>query len=170
MEVNNNLKKQIISEIFLLIILAMVVVYAFTVIQKNNKTSVFARDGFVVSVDDSNLKKLEVLSDGQGLETNYVRYTLTNNNAEAKKCKLVLKPSLENEDVLEHIKMGLNDLFVVNVLELEKYGDGYIIDEFNIGPGYTRNYLFKYWFDLETSEDISKNKITFDYEFILDEI
>lgn len=170
MEVNNTLKKQIITEIVLLVLLAMVVIYAFTVIQKNNKTSVYTQDGFVVSIDDSKIKKLEVLSDGKGLETDYARYTLTNNNESAKNCKLILKPSSKDQEALEHVRIGLNDLFVMNVMELEKYNDGYIIDEFQISPGYTRNYLFKYWYDLETKEDISNKNITFEYEFILEEI
>lgn len=170
MEVNNTLKKQIITEIFLLILLAMVVIYAFTVIQKNNKTSVYTQDGFVVSIDDSKIKKLEVLSDGQGLETDYVRYTLTNNNETVKSCKLIVKPSSKDKKTLEHVRIGLNDLFVMNVAELEKYNDGYIVDEFEISPGYTRNYLFKYWYDSDTKEDISKKNITFEYEFILEEI
>lgn len=170
MEVNNTLKKQIITEIFLLVLLAMVVVYAFTVIQKNNKTSVFTQDGFVVSIDDSKAKKLQVLSDGQGLETDYIRYTLTNNNDSVKNCKLIVKPSSKDQSTLEHVRIGLNDLFVMNVMELEKYNDGFIVDEFEISPGYTKNYLFKYWYDLETKEDVSKKNVTFEYEFILEEI
>ena len=80
MEVSNNLKKQIIVEIIVLLLMASVAIYAYVAINKNSNSHVVNDNGLVLVLDDSNFTKLDKLSDGEGLEGDYVRYTVTNNN------------------------------------------------------------------------------------------
>ena len=143
MEVSNNLKKQIIVEIIVLLLMAGVAIYAYVAINKNSSSSVVNDNGLVLVLDDSNFTELEKFSDGEGLEGDYVRYTVTNNNTVMKNLKLVVIPSIDDVKVLNNIRVGINDLYINDLTELEKIGDGYVVDEFDLSPGITRNYLFK---------------------------
>ena len=61
-------------------------------------------------------------------------------------------------------------MMVNNLVELEKNDKGFIVDQFMISPGYTRNYLFKYWFSLGTDEKYIKEEIDFEYEIIIEDV
>ena len=168
MEVSSNLKKQIIIEIVVLLLMASVAIYAYVAIDKNSNTSVINENGFVLVLDDSKFSKLLRKSDGEGLESDYVRYTITNNNSIVKNVKLIIEPSLDNDDVLSNIRIGVNDLYVNDFNQLEKTEDGYVVDTFDLLPGITRNYLFKYWYKLDTSDKLYEDDIHFSYDIKID--
>lgn len=168
MEVSNNLKKQIIIEIFVLLLMASVAVYAYFALGKNNNSTVVNENGIVLVLDDSKVTNLKKLSDGKGLEGDYVRYTITNNNSDMRDLKLIIIPSIKDEKVLENIRVGVNDIYINDLGKLEKVEDGYLLDSFNLSPGVTRNYLFKYWYKLNTDDINYKDDIKFEYKVILD--
>ena len=170
MEVSSNLKKEIVIEICVLILMAAVIIYAYFAIGNNNNSNVINQDGFVLVLDKNKKNNLDILSDGEGLESDYVRYTITNNNSMVKKVKLVIIPDVDNKKVLDNVRIGINDLMVNDLVELEKTDKGYVVDEFEISPGFTRNYLFKYWLSLDSDKDFSKEEIEFSYEIILEEL
>lgn len=169
MEVSNNLKKQIIVEIIVLLLMASVAIYAYVAINKNSSSTVVNDSGLVLVLDDSNFTKLDMLSDGEGLEGDYVRYTVTNNNTVMKNIKLVVIPSIKEVAILNNIRMSVNDLYVNDLTEMEKLGDGYVVDEFDLSPGITRNYLFKYWYKLDTKEDYFKRDVKFEYKIVIED-
>lgn len=169
MEVSSNLKKQIIIEIVVLLLMASVAIYAYVAIGKNNTTSVVNENGFVLVLDDSNFSKLLRKSDGEGLQSDYVRYTITNNNSVVKNVKLIIEPSLDNEEILSNVRVSVNDLYVNDFNELQKDKDGYIVDTFDLLPGITRNYLFKYWYKLDTEDKLYEDDIKFNYSIKLGE-
>ena len=169
MEVSNNLKKQIIVEIIVLLLMASVAIYAYVAINKNSNSHVVNDNGLVLVLDDSNFTKLDKLSDGEGLEGDYVRYTVTNNNTVMKNIKLVVIPSIKEVAILNNIRMSVNDLYINDLTELEKLGDGYVVDEFDLSPGITRNYLFKYWYKLDTKEDYFKRDVKFEYKIVIED-
>ena len=169
MEVSNNLKKQIIVEIIVLLLMAGVAIYAYVAINKNSSSSVVNDNGLVLVLDDSNFTELEKFSDGEGLERDYVRYTVTNNNTVMKNLKLVVIPSLDDVKVLNNIRVGINDIYINDLTELEKIGDGYVVDEFDLSPGITRNYLFKYWYKLETKDNYYNKDIKFEYKVLIED-
>ena len=169
MEVSNNLKKQIIVEIIVLLLMAGVAIYAYVAINKNSSSSVVNDNGLVLVLDDSNFTELEKFSDGEGLEGDYVRYTVTNNNTVMKNLKLVDSPRIDDVKVLDNIRVGINDLYINDLIELEKIGDGYVVDEFDLSPGITRNYLFKYWYKLETKDNYYNKDIKFEYKILIED-
>lgn len=169
MEVSNNLKKQIIVEIIVLLLMAGVAIYAYVAINENSSSSVVNDNGLVLVLDDSNFTELEKLSDGEGLEGDYVRYTVTNNNTVMKNIKLVVFPSIDDVKVLNNIRIGVNDLYINNLTDLEKIGDGYVVDEFDLSPGITRNYLFKYWYKLDTKKNYYNKDIKFEYKIVIED-
>lgn len=170
MEVSNNLKKEIIIEILVLLLMAGVIIYAYFAISNNNKSNVINENGFVLVLDKNKNNNLAILSDGEGLESDYVRYTITNNNSKAKKVKLVIVPDVHNKNILDKVRIGINDLMVNNLVELEKVDQGYIVDEFEISPGFTRNYLFKYWLSLDSDTNFVKEDIEFNYKILIEEL
>lgn len=169
MEVSNNLKKQIIIEIIVLLLMAGVAIYAYIAIGKSGATNVINQDGLVLVLDDSNFSKLERLSDGKGMEQDFVRYTITNNNNVLKNVKLVVIPSIKDEEILSNIRVGINDLYKVDLTKGEKLDDGYVIDEFTLNPGITRNYLLKFWYKLDSNIKNIDNDVTFEYKVILED-
>ena len=170
MEVSNNLKKEIIIEILVLLLMAAVIIYAYFAIGRNNNSNVINSDGFVLVLDRKDKTNLSKLSDGEGLESDYVRYTITNNNSVAKKVKLVIVPETDNNKVLDNVRVGINDLMVNDLTELEKIDKGYVVDEFEISPGYTKNYLFKYWLSLDTDDKLTREEVEFNYEILIEEL
>ena len=112
MGVSKQLSKQIILEIFALLFLIAVIVYAIFAIDKNNSNNISSQDGMVIVLDNKNVSKLTVLSDGQGLETEGILYNLTNNNSSEKKYKIILFPSIQESNVLDQIKIGVDDLYI----------------------------------------------------------
>lgn len=169
MEVSNNLKKQIIAEIIVLLLMAGVAIYAYVAIGKSNNSSVVNENGLVLVLDDSNITELDISSDGEGLEGEYVRYTITNNNTIMKNLKLVVIPSIDDMKVLNNIRVGVNDLYINNLTDLEKIGDGYVLDEFDLSPGITRNYLLKYWYKLDTKKNYFNKDVKFEYRVIIED-
>lgn len=169
MEVSNNLKKQIIIEIIVLLLMAGVAIYAYVAIGKSGAANVVNQDGLVLVLDDSNFCKLERLSDGKGMEQDFVRYTITNNNNVLKNVKLVVIPSIKDEKILSNIRIGINDLYKVDLTKGEKLDDGYVIDEFTLNPGITRNYLLKYWYKLDSNIKNIDSDVTFEYKVILED-
>jgi len=169
MEVSNNLKKQIIAEIIVLLLMAGVAIYAYIAIGKTNNSSVVNENGLVLVLDDSSVTELKKLSDGEGLEGDFVRYTITNNNTNMKNLKLVIIPSIDDEAVLSNLRVGVNDLYISDITELEKVKEGYVLDEFDLSPGITRNYLLKYWYKLDTDDNNFNKDIKFEYMVLIEE-
>lgn len=170
MEVSNVLKKEMILEIMVLLLMASVIIYVYFTIDKTSHSNVTSKDGFVLVLEKTKDNHLEILSDGEGLENSYIRYTITNNNEVVKNVKLIIVPKVDNEEVLNYVRVGINNMMVNNLVELEKNDKGFIVDQFMISPGYTRNYLFKYWFSLGTDKKYIKEEIDFEYEIIIEDV
>ena len=75
MEVNKQLRKQIVIEVFALGFLVFAIMYGIFAIGKDNST-VFSQDGMVIVYDTENFKAIESFSDGEGLNTDGIKYTV----------------------------------------------------------------------------------------------
>lgn len=166
MTANSILKRQIIIEIMALMVLVGVICYTAYAIDKSNEGKVKNTAGFVTVLDDKKIGKLEILSDGAGLNTTGVTYTITNNNTEKRQYKIVIKPSITDEKILDHIKVSVNDLFVANLTDLESNDKGYIITTHELKSGYTKIHIIKLWYDLDSDSNIVNNDIKFEFNII----
>lgn len=167
MVVSKQLSKQIIIEIFALLFLIAVIVYAIFAIDKNNSNNISSQDGMVIVLDNKNVSKLTVLSDGQGLETEGILYNLTNNNSSEKKYKIILFPSIQESNVLDQIKIGVDDLYIDELTKLERHNGGYVVASGNLKAGYTNRHLFKFWYKLDTKEELVK-EVEFDFKLVIE--
>ena len=163
MVVSEQLKKQIVIEVLALVFLIGVILYAIFAIHKSNDNKITSIQGMVIVVDDTNMKSLEKHSDGEGLETEGVKYTVTNNNPNDVDYDLVIIPSIHDEEVLKQIRVSTDDLYVSNLTELPRNGSGYILSSYTLKSGYTKVHLIKAWFMLSTPDSLLKDKITFEY-------
>ena len=163
MVVSDQLKKQIIIEIIALIFLVGVIIYAFFAIKRNDSNSITTQDGMVIVIDYKNNKKLEKASDGEGLESDGIVYTITNNNSVPKKYELLLIPDVHNDELLNQIRVSVDDLYVEDLADLARSSGAYIIAVNELDPGYTKIHLIKTWYKLNTDEDLVKNNVHFDY-------
>lgn len=163
MVVSDQLKKQIIIEIFALIFLIGVIIYAFFAIKKNDSNNISTQDGLVLVIDYKNNKKLEKSSDGEGLEGTGITYTVTNNNSINKRYELLLIPDVHNEDLLKQIRVSVDDLYVEDLTDLARSSGAYIIATNELAPGYTKIHLIKAWYKLDTDPELLNNDVHFDY-------
>jgi hypothetical protein len=164
MEVNKQLRKQIIIEICALGILIFAIMYGVFAIGKDSST-VFSQDGMIIVYDNEAFKAIQSVSDGEGLNSDGIKYTVTNNNSDVKKYKLILKVN-EDDDLLEYIRVGIDDLYVENLIDLEKYKGGYVLFNYELDPGYTKIHSIKMWYKLDVDHEIALGEIDYDIELI----
>lgn len=164
MEVNKQLRKQIVMEVVALGILVFAIVYGMFAIGRDSST-VFSQDGMVIVYDTEAFKAIKSYSDGEGLNSDGIRYTVTNNNSNESKYKLILRVN-EDKDLLEYIRVGIDDLYVESLLDLEKYEDGYVLVDTNLDPGYTRIHLIKMWYRLDVDYTIALDEIDYELELV----
>lgn len=161
------LGKQIIIEIVALLFLVMAVIYSSYAIKKSQDNDVRSQYGMVTVLDDRKFKALKITSDGEGMLQSGVTYTVTNNNQDIKKYNLVIFPNVHDNSVLEHVKVGVDDLAIYSLTELERDNGGYVITTYQLKAGYTKVHLIKLWYDLNSTDDILSNNISFDYKISL---
>jgi hypothetical protein len=164
MVVNKQLQKQIILEIGALVILLASIVYAIFAIN-NNGDQVLNEDGMVMVLDDASFKALESLSDGEGLNGDGIKYTVTNNNDVEASYKLILKVN-EDDAILESLRVGADDLFIDDLLNLAKYEDGYIVSNYTLKPGFTKIHTVKMWYKLDVDHTIAVDTIDYSLELV----
>lgn len=162
MEVNKNLRKQIVIEVFALGILVFAIMYALFAIGKDNNT-VFSQNGMVIVYDNEAFKAIKSYSDGEGLNSEGIKYTVTNNNTKNKKYKLVLNVN-EDKELLEYIRVGIDDLYIENLVDLEKSDDGYILLMNELDPGFTRIHTIKMWYTLDVDYSLAIDEIDYSIE------
>lgn len=166
MVVSKQLKKQIIIEILALIFLIAVLIYAFFAIKKNEESKITNLDGMVVVVDDTNVDKIKGLSDGEGLSIDGTTYTITNNNKNKVNYKIVLVPNVHDEKVLKQVRISTDDLYVENLIDLERLSGGYVIASSTLDSGFTDMYLIKYWYKLDSDQEVLDEDIDFEYRLV----
>ena len=167
MEVNKQLSKQIIIEIIALIILVFSILYGIFAIGLEDAT-VFSQDGMVIVYDGDSLKVMDSYSDGEGLSTDGIKYTVTNNNDKMYSYKLVLYVN-EDDNVLENIRVGIDDLYVEDLVSLNKYKDGYIVSEAVLSAGYTKIHNIKMWYKLDVDQSSLEKEIDYRLELVKEE-
>jgi len=166
MVVSKQLKKQIIIEIFALLFLIGVIVYAVFAIHKGNQNKVSSINGMVVVVDDNGVKNLSKHSDGEGLEEKGTKFNVTNNNEDSVTYEVVVMPSKRDEDLLKNIKISVDDLYVSTLTELPNSKDGYVLTKYTLNPGYTKVHLIKAWYSLSTSDDLVESDLKLEYHLV----
>ncbi len=163
MKVSKALRRQIIIEILALLFLIGVIVYSIFAISKGGNDKISTVDNLVMVLDDSHLKGINAYSDGQGLDTDGVTYTVTNNNDEAVIYEVVLIPDVHDDEILGKIRVSVDDLEIKDLISLERSNGGYLITSNVLKPGYTKIHSIKYWYTLDTDVDIKDKDIKFEY-------
>ncbi len=166
MKVEKNLKKQIIIEILALLFLIIVIIYAMIAINKSNFSKLNSDGGIVTILDDQNQDKISILSDGAGIMQEGTTYTITNNSQKDIDYDLIIIPSVKNEKILDNIRIGIDDLYIENLTDYEKKDDGYVIFSNSLKTNYTKKYLIKTWYKLDTSDDLFDKNINFTYKVV----
>lgn len=164
MVVSKQLQKQIIIELFALVILVLSIIYALFAIG-NNEGTVLSQDGMVLVLDGEEFKAIEILSDGEGLNIKPIKYTVTNNNDFDVSYKLVLKIN-EDKQILDYIRVGSDDLYIEDLLDLEILEDGYVVASGMLNPGFTRIHTIKLWYKLDANEVDVSNKLDYSLELV----
>ena len=163
MEVSKQLKKQIVIEVIALLFLVGVIIYSVFAIHKSDDNKVSTIDGMVIVIDDSDLEATQPLSDGAGLERDGATYTITNNNDKSVSYKIVVVPDVHDEAVLKQMRISVDDLYIEDLTELERFNGGYVITSNELNAGYTRIHIIKSWYKLDTNDDIAKRDVKFEY-------
>lgn len=166
MVVSEQLKKQIVIEVLALLFLMVVIVYSVFAIDKSQKNNITSQDGLVLVLDDTKFKKLEDVSDGEGLSNPGTTFTVTNNNSTEFSYKIVAIPSIKDEKVLKQVRVSSDDVYIEDLTSLKKSNGGYVVATNSLDAGYTKIHLFKYWFKLDTSDKLIDRDIEFTYKVV----
>lgn len=166
MVVKKELKRQIIIEVIALIILFAVIIYAFFAIEKSNRNKINSLDGIVTVLDESKFTRIVSSSDGKGLESGGITYTVTNNNETLVSYKIVAMPNINDDELLNQVRIGVDDIYIKNLVDLERHNGGYVIYSGELNPGYTKVVLIKSWYKLDTPDKIANKDLTFTYEIV----
>lgn len=164
MKASKELKKQMFIEIFALLILVSSVIYALVMLKSSNNNKIVNYDGVVTVLDNSKFKDLKISSDGEGLSTDGITYTVTNNRAKTITYDIVILPNIHDEDILKNIRVGLDDVLLYDLTELSRASGGYVIKDNILDPGYTTIHSLKMWYKNSTDPSISGTDISFDYK------
>ena len=166
MDVSKQLKKQMIMEIIALIFLIGVLIYAVFSLRQNHENQIASYKRVVVVIDDDNFKDLRPSSDGQGLESDGVVYTVTNNRKNNISYKVIVIPSTKEDDVLKQIRISVDDVSINNLVDLDREQGGYVLIDRELASGYTKRHLIKSWYRLDTNKKTAKEKVTFEFKFV----
>lgn len=164
MKASKELKKQMFIEIFALLILVSSVIYALVMLKSSNNNKIVNYGGVVTVLDNSKFKDLKISSDGEGLSTDGITYTVTNNRTKAITYDIVILPNIHDEDILKNIRVGLDDVLLYDLTELSRASGGYVIKDNTLDPGYTTIHSLKMWYKNSTDPSISGTDISFDYK------
>lgn len=164
MEANRILKRQILTELIALTILCFAIIYTFISLNKNDNNKISNTNGVVKILDDSKLKNIKIMSDGEGANTDGVTYAITNNNKKKISYELIIEPSTHN---VEGLRILLDNLYIINLEDLIGEDNKYVLSMNELNPGYTQIHSIKIWYRKDINiKDINKN-ITFKYDINL---
>jgi len=166
MRVVKVLKKRIVIEILSLSFLIFCIVYSSFSIKKSSSSNIESTDNFVAVVDDKKYDPvLKELSDGMSIDVDGITYAVTNNNSNDRNYNILISINEDDEDILNNIKISVDDIYIFNLSDLEKKDEYYILYSDTLKAGYTKKYVIKSWYKLNSGVE-SNNKIK--YTFKLD--
>lgn len=166
MKASNILKKQIIIEVLALFVLLGSIIYAIYAIKKSDRNEIASYDGVVTVLDDSKFQMPKRTSDGVGFDTNGVTFTVTNNRNETINYKFLFLTNVHDNTVLDNIKIGLDDVYILHLADLDRENGWYVLDERVLDAGYTKIHSVKIWYDLNSTMDLPTD-IQFKYKISL---
>ena len=167
MKAKEILKKEIIVETIALILFVGACLYATITLKNKNTNDISEHDGIVAILDDKKVSEVELYSDGEGLDSNGITYTITNNNDKAVSYEIVISTNVHDEDILKQLRISLDDVYISDLVSLERKKGGYVLGVKTLNPGYTKIHTIKYWYKLDSDkENIDKN-IKFMYKLEL---
>ena len=155
MKASNILKRQIIIEVIALLILCGSITYAIIAIKKSERNEIASYDGVVTVLDDSKFVSPKKSSDGVGLDTDGVTFTVTNNRSEKVKYRLLISPNNHDSKILDELRIGLDDVYILHLKDLEREAGWYVLDLRELDPGYTKIHTIKVWFNINSEIEVN---------------
>ena len=166
MKASNILKRQIIMEVLALFVLMGSIIYAIYAIRKSDRNEIASYDGVVTVLDDSKFESPKRTSDGVGFDSNGVTFTVTNNRDTRVEYKFLFLPNVHDDTVLNNMKIGLDDVYILHLEDLDRENGLYVLDERALDAGYTKIHSVKIWYDLNSKMDLPTD-IQFKYKISL---
>ena len=99
------------------------------------------------------------------IDVDGITYAVTNNNSNDRNYNILISINEDDEDILNNIKISVDDIYIFNLSDLEKKDEYYILYSDTLKAGYTKKYVIKSWYKLNSGVE-SNNKIK--YTFKLD--
>ena len=118
-------------------------------------------------MDDSKFVLPKRTSDGVGFNTDGVTFTVTNNRKEKVNYKFLFLPNIHDNSVLDNMKIGLDDVYILHLADLDRENGWYVLDERELNAGYTKIHSVKIWYDINSKMDLPTD-IQFKYKISLE--
>ena len=164
MKAKEILKKEIFVETIALILFVGACIYATITLKNKDTSSISEHDGIVAILDDKKMEDIKLYSDGEGLDSKGITYTITNNNDKAVAYEIVISTNVHDEDILKQIRISLDDVYISDLVSLERKKGGYVLGVKTLNPGYTKIHSIKYWYKLDSNKENVDRNIKFNYK------
>ena len=160
------LKKRIIIESLSLFFLVFCIIYSSISIKRTSNSEIENTSNFVAVLDDKKYNPvLEELSDAQAESLEGITYVVTNNNNSDKGFNILIEVNEDDKEIIDNIMVSVDDLYIFKLSDLEKKDNYYVLYSDHLRAGYTKKYLIKSWYKLNSGIESNK-KIK--YKFKLD--
>ncbi len=167
MEVNKVLKREILFELIALLLFIGASSYALISLKAKENKGIASYDDVVTIIDDKKFNGMEIVSDGKALSGEGITYTITNNQKDVISYEIVIYPNIHNEEVLKHIRVSLDDIYISDLADLDRNQGGYVLGMKALNSGYTKIHSIKYWYKLDTNKNMLNEKVKFNYKIEL---
>ena len=125
--------------LFIIFIVGVGIFATLKIIQNNNHT--YNYKDFIIDMDSKIDKKLEKLTDIEGIDIDANEVNITNNGI-GRKYQIILTPIVENEDV---IRVSINNQIIRYLSYFDKNEEGYIIYEKYLEKNYSDINKIRIW-------------------------
>ena len=156
------IKSNIISLIFVTLILILMTVFVTNKYIESNFKSAYNVDNFIVDSDKTIKTTLKKLSDIDGLNEKAYSINITN-NGEKRNYKILLSPIVDNDD---DIRLSLNGYITRTLSKFDKEDNSYVIYSDSLNTQYTSINKIKIWQNSDSK--IDNIKVNFEIKFKVD--
>lgn len=129
-----SITKYTISAIIFIIFAVILTVILTINLINNSVRSVYSENGLVIDMEPKINRRLDKLSDVDGLTSTTNKINVTNNDSVNKRYQILLSPINDYE---KDIRVSVNNMLIRYLANFEKDGNDYILMEDEVTPGHS---------------------------------
>lgn len=152
--INKELFRYIISSIIITMVIIVMVYILVLNIMQNKLNKVFQTSNLIVDLNPNIDRKIEKLTDIDGINSQINKINITNTAKETINYEIILTPVNKDEN---YIRLDVDDLLIRTLNNFNKEDNNYILGNYSLPSGFTAIHQIKLWLDYSSSPYQSHN-------------